>query len=122
MPRKSKIKKKEIEFSDGKSKENVNPDINDILGFKEKNHFGTSDASQFEQNLEAMSLSELQSMAVSASIFPSGTKVSLKNKLKKAFKQMIAHKGRTPVPRPGPKSIFSPDSEAAKKFIEIMNG
>lgn len=121
MPRKRKQTKNQVEFSDGKAKDTKQPDINDLLGFKEKNHFGTSNAAELDEKLESSSLSELQAMAVTASIFPSGTKLSLKNKIKKAFKQYISSKGRTPVPRKS-ETILSQNSDAAKKFIEIMNG
>jgi hypothetical protein len=121
MPRKRKQTKNQIEFSDGKAKDTKQPDINDLLGFKQKNHFGTSSADELDKKLESSSLSELQAMAVTASIFPSGTKLSLKNKIKKAFKQFVAANGRTPTPRKS-ESILSPNSDAAKKFIEIMNG
>lgn len=121
MPRKRKQIKNQVEFSDGKAKDTKQPDINDLLGFKEKNHFGTSNAAELDEKLESSSLSELQAMAVTASIFPSGTKLSLKNKIKKAFKQYISSKGRTPVPRKS-ETILSQNSDVAKKFIEIMNG
>lgn len=121
MPRKRKQTKNQVEFSDGKVKDAKQPDINDLLGFKEKNHFGTSDATELDKKLESYSLSELQAIAVTASIFPSGTKLSLKNKIRKAFKQYMSSKGRTPVPRKS-ESILSPDSDVAKKFIQIMNG
>ena len=60
-------------------------------------------------------------MAVAASIFPSGTKASLKNKIKKAFTQYVDNNGRTPLPKVSGSSIGQ-NSDAAKKFIEIMNG
>lgn len=121
MPRKRKQVNSKVEFSDGKKTQAKDPDINDLLGFKEKNHFGSSNAAELEDKLESFNLAELQAMAVSASIFPSGTKLSLKNKIKKAFKQYLAHNGRTPIPRKSESSL-GPDSDAAKKFIEIMNG
>lgn len=120
MPRKRKQIKNQVEFSDGKAKNGKDPSINDLLGFKEKNHFGTSDAAELETKLENSTISELQAMAVNASIFPSGTKLSLKNKLKKAFQQYIASNGRTPVPRQS-ESVLTQDSDAAKEFLKIMN-
>ena len=102
-------------------KEKKNAPIDELLGFQQKNHFGTTNAAAFENSLENMTLSELQAMAVNASVFPSGTKMSLKNKLKKAFKQFMALNGRTPVPQ-ATKASIDPNSEAAKKFLEIMNG
>ena len=126
MPRKRKESNqkdinKKVQFSDGKSKKEKNPPIEELLGFKQQNHFGTTNASEFDAKLETMGLSELQTMAVNASVFPSGTKVSLKNKLKKAFKQFLALNGRTPVPQAS-KAAIDPNSDAAKKFLEIMNG
>ena len=124
MPRKKntekKASKRKIEFSDGKNSKAENESIETILGFKEKNHFGTTNVKEFEDKLETLSMSELQAMAVTASVFPSGTKVSLKNKLKKAFNQYLSLNGRTAVPRES--NSIDLDSDAAKKFLEIMNG
>jgi hypothetical protein len=123
MARKKTTKKsKPMEYSDGKDhlQEAVKEaqSLEDILGIKEKNPFGTSEASKFEQSIETMQLTELQELAVNAGVFPSGTKLTLKNKLKKAFQQ-YNHGGSSKivqVTRP----IVDPESEQGKALLKVI--
>ena len=106
MPRKRKVTKKEVqkvskkkvEFADGKdsSKEE---NIESLIGFKVKGSYGASTEQEFEDKINLMSMSDLQALAVTNGVFPSGTKAMLKNKLKKAFAEYNAFDGRTPTPR-----------------------
>jgi len=50
------------------------------------NPFKASTSEDFEKKMADMSLPELQSMAVETGVFPSGNRTTLKNKLKKEFK------------------------------------
>lgn len=128
MPRKRKVTKKEVqkvskkkvEFADGKdsSKEE---NIESHMGFKVKANYGASTEQEFESKINLMSMSDLQALAVSNGVFPSGTKAMLKNKLKKAFAEYTAYQGRTPtqgVTTP----IMDPESKSAKEFLRILNG
>lgn len=127
MPRKrkvnKKVKEKKIEFADGKdqSAEERNESIESIVGFTVKNNFGAATESEFEDKINLLSMSDLQALAVTNGVFPSGTKAMLKNKLKKAFAEYAAYNGRTPTPQPS-SPIMDPKSEEAKKFLDIMNG
>ena len=129
MPRKRKINKKvkenkkAIEFADGKdqSTEEQGESIESIVGFAVKNGFGSTTEAEFESKINLLSISDLQALAVTNGVFPSGTKAMLKNKLKKAFAEYVAYNGRTPTPRPS-QPIMDPESKAAKRFLDIMNG
>lgn len=121
---KRKVKKnKEMEFSDGVnhsiegSEEARN--LEDILGFKETNPFGVSSAEELETALEELQLTNLQEMAVNAGVFPSGTKATLKNKLRKAFKQ-YTHGGSKKVVQVT-KPMVDPKSEQGKKLLKLMS-
>jgi len=59
--------------------------LEDILGIKQANPYGTNNKEVFEGNMSEMNLSELQALAVRVGVFPSGTKTGLKNKLRKQF-------------------------------------
>ena len=76
------------DYADGKVPQDVKRarDLEEILGVKEINPFKTSDASEFESNLQDMSLNDLRTLAVKSGVFPSGNKASLKTKLRKEFK------------------------------------
>lgn len=128
MPRKRKVNKKvkeskKIEFADGKdqSAEAQSESIESIVGFAVKNGFGSATEAEFENKINLLSVSDLQALAVTNGVFPSGTKAMLKNKLKKAFAEYVAYNGRTPTARPT-QPIMDPDSKAAKRFLDIMNG
>lgn len=128
MPRKRKVTKKEVqkvskkkvEFADGKdnSKEE---NIESLMGFKVKGSYGASTEQEFEDKINLMSMSDLQALAVTNGVFPSGTKAMLKNKLKKAFAEYNAFDGRTPTPRET-QPIIDAESKQAKAFLDIMNG
>ena len=60
-------------------------DLEEVLGIKELNPFKTSDTEKFEGDLKSMSLTDLRELAVKSGVFPSGSKASLKNKLRKEF-------------------------------------
>jgi hypothetical protein len=121
---KRKVKKaKEVEFSDGvhHSIEGAEEarNLEDILGFKETNPFGVSSAEELETALEELQLTNLQEMAVNAGVFPSGTKATLKNKLRKAFNQ-YTHGGSRKVVQVT-KPMVDPESEQGKKLLKLMS-
>lgn len=116
-----KAKAKKIEFTDGKDNSVENDNIESLMGFKVKNSYGASTAEEFEEKINRLSISDLQALAVSNGVFPSGTKAMLKNKLKKAFAEYSAYNGRTPT-QGVTKPIMDPESKAAKDFLKIMNG
>ena len=123
MARKKTTKKsKTMEYSDGKDhlQEAVKEaqSLEDMLGARQKNPFGASEASEFETNLDSMQLTELQELAVNAGVFPSGTKLTLKNKLKKAFRQ-YTHGGSSKIVQIS-KPIVDPESEQGKALLKAI--
>ena len=116
-----KKQKKVLEYTDGKSHDSIEErarDLDDILKENTSNPFQTTDSSEFEARLEGMTLSQMQELAVKASIFPSGNKTTLKNKLSKEFKSKH-HSGLKIAQATAP--VFDPNSEAAIKALEISN-
>ena len=111
-----------MEFSDGRDHlaEEVAEarNLEDILGFKETNPFGVSSEEELEEALEERQLTDLQEMAVTAGVFPSGTKATLKNKLRKAFKS-YTHGGSKKVVQIT-KPIVDPESKQGKDLLKIM--
>jgi hypothetical protein len=115
-------KKQSIEFADGKnhlieeSKEAQS--LEAILGFKEKNPFGVNSALELESLVEKMSLTELQELAVKTEVFPSGTKLTLKNKILKAFSQ-YTNGGSSKVVQVT-KPILDPSSSRGKDLLKLI--
>jgi len=99
--KKTNIKTKKTPlYTDGKSSNQSEVekirDLENLLRPSIPNPFKTSSESKFEENLANMNLTDLQSLAVSAGVFPSGNKTTLKNKLKKEFNAVVVGgKGRS---------------------------
>lgn len=60
--------------------------LEDLMGSR-KNPFKSKSETELDKEIAAMTLPELQALAVSLGIFPSGTKTNLKQKIKKEFKE-----------------------------------
>lgn len=100
MPRKKSTSSKnkkgnlDMEYIDGAihdENHEKSKSIEEIL-VKKKNPFGTNSIDTLEEMLEGMNLRQVQELAVKASVFPSGNKTSLKNKIRKEFKNKYGTK------------------------------
>jgi hypothetical protein len=131
MPRKRKTStgkaaaKKEVEFIDGKTsaeeEHKLSMDIEAILS-PPKNPFGMTSLEELENSLKDMNLRQMQELAVKASVFPSGNKTALKNKIKKEFVSKFGATGsKQKFTNAIEKPIVDPDSELAKDIIDILN-
>lgn len=119
---KRKPAKKEIEFADGKNhlaeEAKEAQSLEKILGFPQKSPFQQNTASEFEAFISGMSLTELQELAVKAEVFPSGTKLNLKNKLIKAYSQ-YSQGGASKVVQVT-KPIIDPESKQGKDLLKLI--
>lgn len=114
-------RKKEIIYIDGKEENSSTEGIEELL-YSPKNPFGTKSIDELESKIENMSLRQMQELAVKASVFPSGNKTSLKNKIKKEFSNRFGTKDskniyNTSVEKP----IVEHNSQLAKDIIDILN-
>jgi hypothetical protein len=120
--KRKKATKKPMEFSDGvdhlaaETAEARN--LEDLMGFKETNPFGVSTAEEFDNTIEDLQLTNLQELAVKAGVFPSGTKATLKTKLRKAFNE-YTHGGSRKVVQIT-KPIIDPESKEGQNLLKIM--
>ena len=65
----------------------------------------------------------MQELAVKASVFPSGNKTSLKNKIKKEFSTKFGTKDSSrKYNNPTEQPVVDPDSTLAKDIMDILNG
>ena len=86
--RKTSVKELEsMEQTNGKIEDVVSSarDLDQILGMRQKNPFGTTVLAEFEESLSTMNLTDMREVAVTAGIFPSGNRTVLKRKLIKGF-------------------------------------
>ena len=117
--RRKRKQEKDLEYTDGKTHESLEAQargLDELLSDNTSNPFKTEKPEEFERQLDDMNLAQMQEMAVRASIFPSGNKTTLKNKLSREFKSRFS---------PGLKiaqatrHVIDPNSEAAKRILEI---
>ena len=122
---KATSKEKKLSFIDGKTAEAADDkeklrDLEKLLNPSAlHNPFKVTNAEDLDNKLADMSLPELQSLSVEVGVFPSGSKTTLKNKLKKEFKnRMFLGKGKV-VTTNQPISDYSSLSEKEKKLFSI---
>lgn len=121
MARKKKNTKKldNLKLADGKA-EAVKKikELEEILGMPTVNPFGTRSIGVFEGKMDEMNLSDLQALAVRVGLFPGGSRLNLKNKLKKAFYSTPGAGAGVDVGYSKP--IADPNSPEGKKLIRLM--
>ena len=93
-------------------------ELEELVGIKEINPFGTTITAVFEEQINAMSMVELQALAVKVAIFPSGTRPALKTKLLKGFSEY--NRASMVIPAPQPITIDNPDSPDAQEALRLM--
>jgi hypothetical protein len=85
-PVKKKSKVEELTVADGRTDIEKIKDLEDLLGVKQSNPYGTTSKDILEERMNEMGLTDLQTFAIRIGILPSGNKLSLKNKILKSFK------------------------------------
>jgi len=119
------MKLEELECMDGKNHDESNhqlaKDIEDLL-MPDTNPFGTNSMEDLESMLEGMNLRQVQEVAVKASVFPSGNKTSLKNKIKKEFKMKYLTKDGGRRNYATSESPVVKDKILAEEISNILNG
>jgi len=109
---------KKMQYADGKSDVQKAKDIEDLITVNRRNPFSTLDGTDFEESLSSTSLTDMQELAVSAGIFPSGTKTTLKNKILKEYRaKTIGQKRNGQVTKPS----LDPKSKQAADLLRLLN-
>jgi hypothetical protein len=119
------VKKSDLDnliLADGKKIED--PDITkikemeEILGIKKSNPFGTSNLEIFKEKLAEMTLIDLQHMCEKIGIFASGSRQDIKEKLVREFKS--TNKGSISMLVQNPAIILDPNNPKHKKTLKIL--
>ena len=125
VAKKPASKEKKIQYTDGKAaqadeKQRVR-DLEDLLNPASKyNPFKASTEEEFEGNMGDMTIPELQSLAVEVGVFPSGNRTTLKNKLKKEFRNRhFLGKGKI-MQTSNPVASYNNMTEEQKKLFNIL--
>ena len=119
------VKKSDLDnliLADGKKQED--PDITkikemeEILGIKKANPFGTSNLEIFKDKLSEMTIVDLQHMCEKIGIFASGSRQDIKEKLLREFKS--TNKGSISMLVQNPAIILDPNNPKHKKTLKIL--
>jgi len=118
------MKIEELQFMDGKNHDDNHQKAKDVeeLLMPETNPFGTNSMEDLESMLEGMNLRQVQEVAVKASVFPSGNKASLKNKIKKEFKMKYLTKDGGRRNYASSESPVIDNKSLAEEVEKILNG
>jgi len=114
---KKKDKVENLQVADGKNDIEKIKNLEDLLGVKQTNPFGTTNKEVLEERMNEMTLTDLQTFAIKIGILPSGNKLSLKNKILRSFK---SHAGAGAGYNIGyNKPLVDPSSKAAEEILRI---
>jgi hypothetical protein len=119
-PKKSELDN--LNLADGKV--NVDPDIEkvkkleEILGIKKMNPFGTSNIDVFREKLNEMTIVDLQHMCEKVGIFASGSRQQIKEKLLREFKS--TNKGTISMLVQNPSLVLDPNNPKHLKTLKIL--
>lgn len=93
-------------------------DLEELLGMKEMNPYGTLDKEVFAEKLQEMTSTDLQNLAIRVGIPPSRDRLSLKDNLKKSFHSFIRQHGSNAFFPPQPAiDTNSPNYKSAVKLL-----
>ena len=74
-----------LNLADGKAEVEKVKELEELLGVDQMSMFKTNNLEVFKESLIEMSLTDLQTLAAEAGVFPGGNKMALKNRLEKEF-------------------------------------
>lgn len=93
--------------------------LENLLGIRHVNPFGTNDETIFEQNLKEMSIADLQNLCGKVGLFPSYDKETVKMKLRKEFKRRT--KGQSSIIIEQEMDIMHPDHPDHEKIKKLLS-
>lgn len=119
-PKKSELDN--LNLADGKV--HSDPDIEkvkqleEILGIKKMNPFGTSNIEIFKEKLSEMTIVDMQHMCEKIGIFASGSRQQIKEKLLREFKS--TNKGSISMLVQNPSIVLDPNNPQHKETLKIL--
>ena len=119
-PKKSELDN--LNLADGKI--HSDPDIEkvkqleEILGIKKMNPFGTSNIEIFKEKLSEMTIVDMQHMCEKIGIFASGSRQQIKEKLLREFKS--TNKGTISMLVQNPSLVLDPNNPQHQKTLKIL--
>jgi hypothetical protein len=93
-------------------------DLEEVLGIKTTNPFGTNEPELFEKSMAESTVSDLQHLCTKVGIFPDSSRARMKQKLREEFKRVT--RGSRSISMETPISVSDPNHpnhERAKKLM-----
>jgi hypothetical protein len=94
-------------------------DLENLLGIRKSNPFGTTDFATFRDSLNEMSSTDMKKIFDKIGLFPSGSRQQLKERLLREFKStnqgVLAHQTENP------QFNLDPSNPNHKKLLKIIN-
>ena len=113
----------EFEITDGKDRDSNEiqkmKDLEEILGIKSVNPYGTLNREIFEEKLGDMTLTDMQSMAMQIGYPPTRDRHALKKGLRKSFDSFLKSHSVGAVYQPEP--IFDQNSPNYKEAVRLFS-
>lgn len=109
-------------FSSGKIEDEAiqkTKELEEMMGIKSVNHFGTNDPDVFEEKMRDCNLADLQRLCQKVGIFPSHDKARLKEQLRQAFRRTT--KGARSVVLQQEMDIMNPDHPDHEKVRRLIS-
>jgi hypothetical protein len=93
-------------------------DLEEVLGIKTTNPFGTNEPELFEKSMAESTVSDLQHLCTKVGVFPDSSRARMKQKLREEFKRVT--RGSRSISMETPISVSDPNHpnhERAKKLM-----
>jgi len=94
-------------------------EIEDMIGLRPRNLFGTKDFETFRKNLDQLTQTDLEALAHKVGLFASGSREILKSKLLREFK--LVTKGQSGISIQKPVLVLDPSNAKHAEMIAILN-
>lgn len=122
MTKKKKSKLENLELSDGKIVEDPQitkvKELEEILGIKKINPFGTYNIDIFKEKLADMTIVDMQRLCERVGIFGSGSRQELREKLLREFKSI--GRGTIAITVESPSVQLDPNNPQHKETLKIL--
>jgi len=93
-------------------------DLEEVLGIKTTNPFGTNEPEIFEKSMAESTVSDLQNLCTKVGVFPDSSRARMKQKLREEFKRVT--KGSRSIVMETPLSISDPNHPNHDKAKKLM--
>ena len=93
-------------------------DLEEVLGIKTTNPFGTNEPELFEKSMAESTVSDLQHLCTKVGVFPDSSRARMKQKLREEFKRVT--RGSRSISMETPISVSDPNHPNHERAKQLM--